>query len=160
KHARRPVGERFEAYEVERVARSRLALAARHPGRLERVKDIGGGRATQHDRALKYHRLAALHGSPSHAARSGREQAMADAHQHALARAVGAKDHGARAGGDLRVHAVEDRATARDEAHFLQVEREQRAHPYLRCAASLTMKAAALRSSTSRMRTMPRLSAS
>ena len=104
-HARRPVREMAQADLVERGEGLRLALHHRDAGNGERIDHVRQRRAAQHHRALEHHRLVAAQArqislAPAHAARSRLEQAMHQAHQHALAGAVRAQDDRARPGLD------------------------------------------------------------
>ncbi len=100
-HARRMVGETGQSDAGQRRERALVAPVPRHAGELKREAQVAQHRAAEQHRPLEHHRLPArcardLRRAPAHAARRGREQAVADAQQHALARAVGAEDHAAR----------------------------------------------------------------
>jgi len=81
-------------------------------GDLQRVYDVGERRAAQHHRPLEHHRLMAprIFAAPGDLSLGGREQAVHQAHEHALPRAVGAEDDGARSGAELEREPLDDPA--------------------------------------------------
>ena len=130
-HARRPLGEGLQADALQRRTHARLAHVRRHACHCEGEQQVVAHAPAQQHRPLEHHGLAPrgatpLGMGPAHAARSRREQAVAQAQQDALARAVGPEDHGARAGVEHEVDALEDRAPAGRVADLLEGERQQR----------------------------------
>jgi hypothetical protein len=123
------LGKIRQPHVLQRLGRASGPLAARNVCCFQCIRNIGKRRAAQHHRALEHHRLPArrtrnLGGVPFDFPGRRREKPVANAHQHALARAVGAENDRARPGLDLGAHAVEDRAVTRGNRHLAQAQRQ------------------------------------
>src|SRR5690606_10181504 len=125
-----------QADALERLARAPLALAPRDTGELERVGDVRERRPAQHHLPLENHglpaRLAApLRAVPDDAPARRLEQAVAEPHQDALARAVRPENDRARAGLDGERDPIDDGLAAGDEGDLLEPQRKDRVAGHL-----------------------------
>jgi len=129
--ARGPARVRGQPDAAQRGDRAGFALVVRHAHDGERERQVAEHAAPQQDGALEHHRLPArlartLAMRPQHASRGRGEQAMADAHQHALAGTVRPEDHRPRTRLEHQIDAGQDVASTGREADAFEHERQHR----------------------------------
>jgi hypothetical protein len=110
-----------------RLARALVALAAATPCMARAYSTLASAERPQHHRALEHHRLVARalgRPGPEHRPRSGRDEAVQRAQQHALARAVGAEHRHARAPVEHEPDVVERGMAAEPHGEAARLERE------------------------------------
>ena len=105
--ARRALAELRQARPASSSSSVRAApVGARDAGARQRIADVGGGAAAEHDRALEHdgaaRRRRVRAAAPGHAPAGRLDQAHRDAQQRGLAGAVRPDQHGRRAGAKRR----------------------------------------------------------
>ena len=128
----RRAGPALEARRARPAASSSAArsgaLGARHAGGGQRVTDIAGGAAPEHDRALEHdgapRRRRRLASAPGDASARGGDKSHGRAQQRGLAGAVGSDQNGRCTRPERERNIVEDRHLAGDDSDFYEHDRQ------------------------------------